>query len=78
MAALTSAQSGNFTASATWGGTAPSDGDTFTVTAGHSVTCSTVLMPTNGYGDITVHGKWSMISGSQFKLNGRATVYGGE
>ena len=26
MAALTSAQSGNFTASATWGGTAPSDG----------------------------------------------------
>ena len=35
-------------------------------------------MPTNGYGDITVHGKWSMISGSQFKLNGRATVYGGE
>ena len=78
MAALTSAQSGNFTASATWGGTAPSDGDTFTVTAGHSVTCSTVLMPTNGYGDITVHGCWSMISGSQFKLNGRATVRGGE
>ena len=38
MAALTSAQSGNFTASATWGGTAPSDGDTFTVPAGHSVT----------------------------------------
>ena len=29
MAALTSAQSGNFTASATWGGTAPSDGDTY-------------------------------------------------
>ena len=78
MAALTSAQSGNFTASATWGGTAPSDGDTFTVSAGHSITCSTVEMPTNGYGDITVHGCWSMISGSQFKLNGRATVNGGE
>jgi len=78
MAALTSNQSGNFTASATWGGTAPSDGDTFTVTAGHSVTCSTVEMPTNGYGDITVHGCWSMQSGSQFKLNGRATVNGGE
>ena len=78
MAALTSAQSGNFTASATWGGTTPSDGDTFTVSAGHSVTCSTVEMPTNGYGDITVHGCWSMQSGSQFKLNGRATVYGGE
>ena len=78
MAALTSAQSGNFTASATWGGTAPSDGDTFTVTAGHTVTVSTVEMPTNGYGDITVHGKWFMVSGSQFKLNGRATVFGGE
>jgi hypothetical protein len=78
MAALTSAQSGNFTASATWGGTAPSDGDTFTVTAGHSITCSTVEMPTNGYGDITLHGCWSMVSGSQFKLNGRATVRGGE
>ena len=78
MAALTSNQSGNFTASATWGGATPADGDTFTVTAGHSITCSTVEMPTNGYGDITIHGCWSMISGSQFKLNGRATVRGGE
>ena len=78
MAALTSAQSGNFTASATWGGTTPSDGDTFTVSAGHSITCSTVEMPTDGYGDITVHGCWSLQSGSQFKLNGRATVHGGE
>ena len=78
MAALTSNQSGNFTASVTWGGTAPSDGDTFTIAAGHSVTCSTVDMQTNGYGDITVHGCLSFQSGSQFKLNGRATVYGGE
>ena len=78
MAALTSNQSGNFTASSTWGGATPADGDTFTVTAGHIVTVSTVEMPTNGYGDITVHGKWSMISGSKFKLNGRATVFGGE
>ena len=78
MAALTSNQSGNFTASATWGGTAPSDGDTFTIAAGHSVTASTVDMPTNGYGDITVHGCLSFQSGSQFKLNGRATIYGGE
>ena len=78
MAALTSVQSGNFTASATWGGTTPSDGDTFTISAGHSVTSSTVDMPTNGYGDITIHGCWSLQSGSQFKLNGRATVRGGE
>ena len=49
MAARTSQQSGNFTASATWGGT-PADGDTFTIAAGHSVTSSTVDMPTNGYG----------------------------
>jgi hypothetical protein len=78
MAALTSVQSGNFTASATWGGTTPADGDTFTISAGHSVTSSTINMPTNGYGDITIHGCWSMQSGSQFKLNGRATVRGGE
>ena len=77
MAARTSQQSGNFTASVTWGGT-PADGDTFTIAAGHSVTSSTVDMPTNGYGDITIHGCWSLQSGSQFKLNGRATVYGGE
>ena len=78
MAALTSNQSGNFTASATWGGATPADGDTFTIAAGHSVTASTVDMPTNGYGDITVHGCLSFQSGSQFKLNGRATIYGGE
>jgi len=78
MAALTSAQSGNFTDSATWGGSTPADGDTFTIAAGHSVTSSTVDMPTNGYGDITIHGCWSLQSGSQFKLNGRATIYGGE
>jgi len=78
MASLTSNQSGNFTASVTWGGSTPADGDTFTIAAGHSVTSSTVDMPTNGYGDITIHGCWSLQSGSQFKLNGRATVHGGE
>jgi hypothetical protein len=78
MAALTSTKSGPFTGSATWGGSTPADGDTFTIAAGHSVTCSTVDMPTNGYGDITVHGCLSFQSGSQFKLNGRATIYGGE
>ena len=77
MAARTSQQSGNFSASTTWGAL-PADGDTFTIVAGHSVTSSTVDMPTNGYGDITVHGCWSMQSGSQFKLNGRATIRGGE
>ena len=78
MAALTSVQSGDFSNAATWGGTTPSDGDTFTISAGHSVTSSTVDMPTNGYGDITIHGCWSLVSGSQFKLNGRATIRGGE
>ena len=77
MAARTSQQSGNFTASTTWGAE-PADGDTFTIAAGHSVTASTIDMPTNGYGDITVHGCLSFQSGSQFKLNGRATIYGGE
>ena len=48
MAALTSNQSATCTASAPWGGTAPSDGDTFTIAAGHSVTSRTLDMPTNG------------------------------
>ena len=64
MAALTSNQSGNFTASATWGGATPADGDTFTIAAGHSVTASTIDMPTNGYGDITIHGCLSFQSGT--------------
>lgn len=59
MAAYTSTQSGNFSSSATWGGSGPPslDGDTFTVAAGHTVTIDTgITIPTNGYGDSNVYG----------------------
>jgi len=46
MAALSSTQSGNFNSASTWGGTAPSDGDTFTINRGHKVTswCTVLLV----------------------------------
>jgi len=74
MALLTSAQSGNWTSSSTWGGSTPSDGDTFTITAGHLVTVDSDERPTNGYGDITCHGKLFIASGGRLKMNGRITV----
>jgi len=74
MASLTSTQSGNFNSSSTWGGSTPADGDTFTITAGHLVTVNSDLRPTNGYGDITCHGKLYITNNGQFRLNGRITV----
>ena len=74
MAALTSSQSGNFNSSSTWGGSTPADGDTFTITAGHLVTVNSDLRPTNGYGDITCHGKLYITNNGKFRLNGRITI----
>jgi hypothetical protein len=76
MAALTSSQSGNWTSSSTWGGSTPSDGDTFTIAAGHKVTVNSDNRPTNGYGDITVHGNLHFASTAKFRMNGRITVHG--
>jgi len=50
MAALTSTQSGNWNASATWGGSAPADGDTFTIAQGHKVTVSSDFRAGTGKG----------------------------
>lgn len=76
MAALTSSQSGNWTSSSTWGGSTPADGDTFTIQAGHKVTVNSDNRPTNGYGDITVHGNLHFATNAKFRLNGRITVHG--
>ena len=76
MAALTSTQSGNWTSSSTWGGSAPADGDTFTVVAGHKVTVNSDNRPTNGYGDITVFGNLHFATNAKFRMNGRITVEG--
>ena len=74
MASLTSSQSGNWTSSSTWGGSTPADGDTFTIAAGHIVTVNSDERETNGYGDVTCHGKLLIASGGRLKMNGRITV----
>ena len=76
MAALSSTQSGNWSSSSTWGGTTPSDGDTFTINRGHKVTVNNDQRPTNGWGDVTLNGKLEITSGGQFRLNGRITLLG--
>jgi len=79
MAALTSSQSGNWSSSSTWGGSTPADGDTFTITAGHTVTIdSGISTPTNGWGDITVRGilQSQLNATMTFRLNGLLTVRG--
>ena len=76
MAALSSTQSGNWNSSSTWGGSTPADGDTFTINRGHKVTVNSDERPTNGWGDITVHGNLHLQTNAQFTLNGRITVWG--
>lgn len=76
MAALTSTQSGNFNSASTWGGTTPSDGDTFTISRGHKVTVNSDIRTTNGYGDIVVYGNLHFATNGKMRLNGRITVKG--
>ncbi len=76
MAALSSTQSGNFNSASTWGGTSPSDGDTFTINRGHEVIVNSDLRQTNGYGDIQVYGHLKFETNAKFRLNGRITVRG--
>lgn len=80
MAAYTSTQSGNFNAAATWGGSGyPSaNGDTFTVTAGHTVTYNVTSALSTGFGDSAVNGTLTHASGTtEIRLNGRLYINGG-
>ena len=81
MATYTSTQSGNFSASSTWGGSGvPGDGDAFNVTYGHTVTIDTgISIPTNGYADSYVYGILQSQSGASttLRMNGRLYVKGG-
>ena len=81
MAAYTSSQSGDFSASSTWGGSgSPGDGDTFSVTSGHTVTIdSGITVPTNGYGDSNVYGILQSESGTSntLRMNGRLYIQNG-
>ena len=82
MAAYTSSQTGNFSSSATWGGSGPpsADGDTFTITSGHTVTIDTgITVPTNGYGDSNVYGilQSQASQNTTLRMNGRLYIKGG-
>lgn len=78
MAAYTSTQSGNFSAAATWGGGgSPADGDTFTVSAAHTVTIDTgISIPANGYGDSNVFGilQSQVSANTTLRMNGRLFI----
>ena len=76
MAALTSTQSGNWTASATWGGSTPADGDTFTIAQGHKVTVNSDQRAGTGFGDILVRGCLHFATNGKIRINGRITVQG--
>lgn len=81
MAAYTSTQTGNFTASATWGGSgSPSaNGDTFTIASGHTVTLDTAFSISSGFGDSYINGtlKNSQSANTELRMNGRLYINGG-
>jgi hypothetical protein len=77
MASYTSTQSGNFTDSSTWGGGGyPSaNGDTFSITAGHTVTYNTNSPVSTGFGDSNIYGTLTHASGAtHIRMNGRLYI----
>lgn len=81
MATYTSSQSGNFSATATWGGSGPPvDGDKFVVASGHTVTIdSGISQPANGYDDSYINGilKNDTSADTELRMNGRLTINAG-
>jgi hypothetical protein len=81
MATYTSSQSGNFSSSATWGGSGPpADGDDFVITAGHTVTIDNgISVPANGYDNSFINGilqSQASVS-TTLRMNGRLYINGG-
>jgi hypothetical protein len=77
MAVITSAQSGNFSAGATWvGGVAPVDGDNFIIATGHTVTYDVASPVTNGFNDSDVYGilQTQLSTSTTLRMNGRLRV----
>lgn len=77
MATITSAQSGNFSATTTWvGGVVPVDADSFVVANGHTVTYDVVTPVTNGFNDSNIYGIFQTLSGSAttLRMNGRLRI----
>ena len=81
MAAYTSTQSGNFSASSTWGGggSPSANGDTFNIAYGHTVTLDTAFSISSGFGDSYIYGmlKNSQSANTELRMNGRLYIKGG-
>lgn len=80
MAAYTSTQSGNFSNVATWGGAGypNANADTFTVSAGHTVTYDITTPLNEGFGTCVVSagGSWRFDANTSIRFNGSFQVNG--
>ena len=81
MTAYTSSQSGNFSSASTWGGSGFPDtnGDTWTIASGHTVTYDVSSALSSGFEDCTVDagGRFQFASGSRsIRFQGNVVVYG--
>jgi hypothetical protein len=79
MAAYTSTQSGNWNSTATWGGSGyPVDGDTWTISAGHTITYNITTYQATGVGNGIVNntGRLTFATNGKMKLNGLLDIYG--
>ena len=77
MATITSTQSGNFSAGATWvGGVVPVDADSFVIATGHTVTYDVSTPVTNGFDDSDVYGilQTQLNTSTTLRMNGRLRI----
>ena len=77
MAVITSTQTGNFSAGATWvGGVVPVDGDSFVIATGHTVTYNVATPVTNGFNDSDVYGilQTQLSTSTTLRMNGRLRI----
>lgn len=77
MATIVSAQSGNFSATTTWtGGVVPVDGDSFTISTGHTVVYDVASPVTNGFNDSNIYGILQSAAGTStiLRMNGRLQI----
>jgi hypothetical protein len=77
MATITSTQSGNFSAGATWvGGVVPVDNDSFVIATGHTVTYDVSTPVTNGFDDSDINGilQTQLNTSTTLRMNGRLRI----